>query len=183
MKRLLFLTSLSLPLFGGSWHTAPSITAGAKYLSYFPSSMDTRIEQYFIHEDQHKYYYKAGYFHEQLKAWDTEVDTSHDLQLGAGINLFSFGDAFIDAGLSAAYRFAYNAQQTDSVKVVYSDSPIVPFAEVGLGYSFGDFTLRADFLLGLMISGKAELLASDDTLIASYSYSQYHMNMGLLYWW
>ncbi|KIM11168.1 MAG: hypothetical protein KU37_05830 [Sulfuricurvum sp. PC08-66] len=183
MKKLLLSLSTAVALSAGDWYTATSVTAGAKYLDQLPSSFDARIEQYFIHSDFSLLYFKVGYFHEQLKAWGIgQVDTAESAQAGIGLNLITLGPIFVDAGVSGAYRFAYTTYGDESAVANYSaEGALVPYGEIGAGISLGQLTLRADFMMGL--GGKVNLVDDEGNIISTKAYDQFHMNVGLAYWW
>lgn len=186
MKKLLLLILTAMPLLSSEWYTATSVTFGAKSVEHLPYSFDARVEQYFINDSMPKVYYKAGYFHEQLKIWDTEVDTAENILIGAGYNVLDFDGFFIDLGVSASYRFFFSSQSNQDAYVEYTDPIIVPYGEIGTGYSFGRVTLRADFLIGMVMQGEAQIMDSttDEPLSdETYAYDQIHMNVGISYWW
>lgn len=186
MRKLVTLVLTSLPLLASQWYTATSLTFGAKSTANLPASFDLRVEQYFINDSVPSIYYKAGLFHEQLKVWDTEVDTAENALIGIGYNLFDYKGLFLDLGMNAAYRLSYSAQTNETAYVAYEEGVVVPYFEVGTGYSFGQMTLRADVLIGTGMQGEAQIMdASTDEPLSDdvYTYDQVHVNVGVSYWW
>lgn len=186
MIKVVALTLASLPLLASQWYTATSLTFGAKSAAHLPSSFDARIEQYFIKDTMPSLYYKVGIFHEQLKVWDTEVDTAENILIGTGYNVFENKGIFLDLGVSAAYRLSYSAQTNETAYVEYDESAIIPYFEIATGYSFGQMTLRADVLIGMGLQGEAQIkesLTNEPLSNEVYTYDQVHVNFGLSYWW
>ena len=184
MRKIIALSLSVLPLFASQWYTATSVTFGAKSAAHFPGSFDARVEQYFINDSTPNMYYKVGVFHEQLKVWDTEVDTADNILIGTGYNVFNNNDLFVDLGVSVAYRLKYTAQKTDTAYIEYGEGDVIPYIEIGAGYSFGQITLRTDILVGT--GGEAQIMDSitDEPLGDKlYTYDQVHINLGISYWW
>lgn len=184
--KLMTLLFLSSAVYASQWYTASSLTVGTKSASNLPQSFEVRIEQYFIYDALPKVYYKAGYFHEQLKIWGSDVDTAENILVGLGYNIIDYKGIFVDLGLSGAYRFSYDTQSYQSTYVEYNDPAVIPYGEIGVGYSFYQITVRMDILMGLLGQGEAVILdeatsapLSDDV----FKYDMLHVNFGVAYWW
>ena len=180
---LLLLTST---LYASQWYTATSLSVGTKSIDHLSDGFEFKAEQYFINDAVPKLYYKAGYFHEQLKVWDSEIDTAENILVGIGYNVFDYKSFFVDLGLSGGYRFSYSTTENDKAYVEYNDPIIIPYGELGVGYSFGRISLRADLLMGLL--GQGEAVIFDKTTSQPIgneveNYDMLHLNFGVAYWW
>ena len=182
MKKLLFFLIAS-NLYASEWYTATSLTVGTKSFANMPQSTELRLEQYFISDSMPELYYKAGYFHEALKIWNNDVDTAENILIGVGYNIFETNGYFIDLGASASYRFSISAQSNETAYVEYTDPTIIPFAELGLGYSFDNITLRSDILMSLIGQGEAVVVQNTTDNRESFEYDMLHVNIGVAYWW
>ena len=180
---LSLLSVLTTALDASEWYTATSLSVGTKSFSHLPQSLEFRADQYFINDALPEIYYKAGYFHEALKIWDTEVDTAENILLGVGYNIVDYKGYFVDLGASGAYRFSTSTATNANAYAEYNDPVILPFAEVGLGYSFDSFTLRMDILMSLIGQGEVTVIDKTTKEQTNYNYDMLHVNLGVAYWW
>ena len=191
-KAVLTLALTSFPLLAGQWYTATAFTAGTKYFSEFSSNIDIRLEQYFIHDSTPKLYYKAGYFKEQLYRWalsdgNVFIDGASNVLAGAGYNLLTVGNFFVDGGLSFGYKFDESLITGTASGVDYTSdydgSSLTTFVDLGIGYSIGRYSIKADILYAA--AGEVSLIDATDGTVTSdpYTFSRLHVNLGVAYWW
>ena len=203
MKKLLLSLFFIANAFASSWNTATSFSAGFN-TSKEASPVEWKIEQYLIHSSMPKVYYKLGFYKESLAKLSfsdgtiLNNDTAENILLGVGYNIFTSGTFFIDAGASIGYRV--NTQTTTMTsydnafatqmeyKSIY-DSPFTAYADLGIGYALGKFTLRLD--LTIAPQGNAQVTREDLWLMTAppylvsedKTYSRTHLNLGVAYWW
>ena len=123
------------------------------------------------------------------------IPKSDILVLSLGYNLFNFHNVFMDFGL-LYHQVLSETNYDGKVTSTYSDGSYYkadrlrilssPGAELGLGYSFGDFSIRVDFTL-ITDGFESKETRYDNSDQPKYSgkewaYGQLYTTVGLTYW-
>lgn len=175
------------------WYYGAGIVYGTTSYGY----PHQRVDLYFLNTSTPKITYKLGYAQEELGPNESEnTATSKDLYLGIGYNLYVNEGYFIDAGLF--YLYVLEVEDMEGKVNIYSDNggtrkftklthPSSPGVEIGFGYSFGNFSVRADIVAVLGESEFEDIYVDSNgneapNTIETDPYNRTFAGIGLVYW-
>ena len=155
MKKTIFSVLLSFTLFttlNAEIYTGTSLVGGVSGIG-----TQVRLDQYIGSTDYEMFYGKIGIAQEMSDGDNSPEDiTITSIVAGVGVNVLNVNNFFIDLSGEYYYQIAGGVSKGD--KLVYTSftqpraiANDIDFsslaASVGLGYSFGSWSLRADLIM------------------------------------
>lgn len=155
-----------------------------------------RVDIYFLNSKNPSWTYKVGYAQNEISLDDGAIiATANGLVVGAGYNLYSSSSFFADIGLfyfqllsEGKYDKTYIPSTLPPggyAKVKTLELKSSPGLELGLGFSFGNLSIRSDITFAnQLVDFEADYYGPDNTKSgqAGETTGVLYFTLGLTYW-